>query len=425
MKILFLFALTFSLQAYSQCHCRARQGASSLVDVKNSTLEECQDLIGESLSQRFESKQECQSSTSVDIQWGCQAALAPKSFSCEELHLKQNAEASLQAAVTAGELLNIDWSLKPDVCDKTGEAGHDHSSHAKVLPPGMMMMELSPQDLAQTLKDFNLLKDQTLEQVLAKINEDSVTFEIPRKLPAPATENGGSIKIKFKKERNGSTTMTVDENPSGNKLSSPTGSNFKLAHVDAFLLEERVDKLTIKSAAAGKAFFWKVEGGIHRVYGENHDQGRLLSRSEDQLQFHRRVPENLPDFYHGRNKNRPKGYFIGGQAHLTVDRALSSAVTVSAYGGVEARATSLNGSYVGAITGAKVTKDLSNGSHLTVGADASVRTNGQSLTVFVEAGNDSRACRLSHSRGEITPIPNSYFENRHRSVTRVGCKIKW
>lgn len=444
MKLLLYASALLSLNALADCRCVATQAGRTLLDQVTAEVSDCQRQIGDNLFQRFQAGSECQNSQNVEIIWGCgssPSALQPKSFSCDELRSRQDAESTLTAAVAVEGLLNISWSLQPGVeCSEVGE--HDHAAHARELPPGSFLVAFqSDEEILEAINEMNLLNGQNPQEVLRLIREESpVSFELPNPTPPSSGGNelpgGGSIKISFKKERNGATSMMVDHQAGRRSNIEVTPRHqFNLSHIEAYFLEERVQKVVFQSANRNRAFFWRAEGGIHKIYGNNDGEGRPLIRTAEIMEFYnfqhsgeRQRPQIL---YQGVVQGRPKGIFVGGEIGASVEQALSRNAAIMASVSAEARGTTLNdGSYGGVRGAVQGTYRLPNGTTARAGIEISARQflNGENSVVYsarVGIGRENWDCEVRASVGDSSAVPDVMLPNRSGYAGRVSCGLKW
>lgn len=440
MRLLALLSLIIATQAFADCRCIARQGGRTLIDQRAQATSDCQAMIGDVLFDRFETGVECQKGVqSVQLVWGCDGSpsnLQPKSFTCKELQDRKSAQETFAATIAAKGYLELDWSLRPEAaaCSEI----HDHSQDARPLPEGGFMVSLESDDeIGEALENLGLIQGRSKEELTRLIRQESpVSFKISR--PEAAIPDG-DIEISFKQERNGSTSMIVDYRAGRRSIIKFTPRHkFNLTHMEAYFLEERVSKLVLQSADRNRAFFWKADGGLHKIYGTNNGRGRIPTRTHEIMEYfnfpanenERQRPQNI---YQGFRENRPKGFFIGGEIGLSAEEAISRNTAILGTVSVLGRATSLdegNASFAGGRGSLQITQRVTEDTTANAGVMVTRRqyTNGEQSTVYsarIGIGRENWDCEARATLGDGSPVPDALLRSRSGRSARVSCGLKW
>lgn len=194
-----------------------------------------------------------------------------------------------------------------------------------------------------------------------------------------------------------------------------------------------MSRLVLTNADRGKAFFWSVDGGVHKIHGNNDGNGRVLSRTREIMEFFN-IPENStsrPELLYQGERRRPNNAFVGVQVGTSLEATLSSTTAIGFVASVEARGTTLDGaSYVGANAGIKLSRKTGEDSSIQAGIEVS-------RWEFIQGGNGERVsgeisyvrgrsiASISGSYGDNSPIPDSMFEQRKDYIVTAKWRLRF
>lgn len=429
------FVMVLSSFAMSAVDCRFNFPQVGETTVTSASEEACRDLIQDQIRAAYLTGRICTEGSSFSFTWQKGAETQEASVSCSELEAYRSAEASLEASRDAQSILGdpgiAGFDLR-NLCPEDAPGLDQISDFSK----GGFVLGLGDDELREVIRDFRLASGKTEEEIfrLIKDNEGS-EFRLPFLLEKPeGGKEESAVKISFKKERNGVTSMRI-QNDTGTRtgLDVKPHSQIRLSHIDAYYLEERVSRLVLTNADRGKAFFWSVDGGVHKIYGNNDGNGRILTRTNEIMEFFN-IPEREPSrpelLYQGQRR-RPNNKFLGVQVGTSLETALSSTTAVGFVASVEARGTTLDGaSYVGANAGIRLTRRTGEDSSIQAGVEVS-------RWEFIQGGSGSRVsgeisyvrgrsiASISGSIGDTSPIPDSMFEERKDYIVTAKWRLRF
>lgn len=420
---------------HASVECRFNFPGVGETKVSSENKESCRELIQDQIRAAYLTGRICSSGSEFKFNWGSGAASEESTVSCHELEAYRAAETTLEASSEAQSILGdpgiAQFNLE-DLCPEDAPGIDEIPSFRS----GGFVVTLGDDELRDVIKEFKLATGKTEEEIFRLIkDQDGSEFRIPYLIEKPeGVKEESAVKISFKKERNGVTSMRI-QNDTGTQsgLDVRPHSQIRLSHIDAFYLEERVSRLVLSNADRGKAFFWSVDGGVHKIYGNNDGNGRLLTRTHEIMEFFN-IPEkdpSRPEILYQGYQRRKSHKFVGVQVGTSLETALSSTTAIGFVASVEARGTTLDGaSYVGANAGVKLSKKTGEDSSLQAGVEVS-------RWEFIQGGGGSKVAgeisyvrgnskaSLSGSYGDASPIPDSMFEQRKDFIVTAKWRLKF